>query len=259
MKSLPHPCAEENQVLHSIGRQEGIANNLLRSLADSVHAPGSLHESDNGPREIEIDDDCTILEVLPLAQYVRRDQDSKFLIDADAVPLVVTGRTEAPGVARGVLRLACYASQALDPTRAKLCLQVPHGVGKLRKDDDLLIRMVFREQFVQGIELCVLLWLPSPAAFQHAKQARGIGSKIRRQRLHEQIGAQPLEAAPEMRRVSLVRLGSPCLQVVHRGPIDGRRGARSDVVALEKLSSRRLVIHILVVITGIEKTGILCA
>ena len=96
------------------GREEGIAQDLLGLLADSVDAPGPLDKSDDGPREVEVNDDCAILEVLPFAQDVRRHQDAKLLGGRDPVTLAVTHGAEAPGVARRVLRLASYASKALN-------------------------------------------------------------------------------------------------------------------------------------------------
>ena len=96
-----------------------------------------------------------------------------------------SSKLRPPCVASRVFSLPCYACQALHAAGAKLCLQIPHGVGKLREDDDLLVRMLFREQVVESTEFGVLQRVPDPAAFQHVQQACSIRSKIRRERLHE--------------------------------------------------------------------------
>lgn len=56
---------ELDDLLDTIGRQEGITEDGVGLLADAVHPAGALDEADDRPREIIIDHSRRVLEVLP--------------------------------------------------------------------------------------------------------------------------------------------------------------------------------------------------
>jgi hypothetical protein len=74
-------------------------------LPNAVYAAGALDEPDNRPGQIEVDDDGAVLEVLPLAEDVRRDEDAQLIGRFDFVALFVAHRAEAPSQRRRIIGL----------------------------------------------------------------------------------------------------------------------------------------------------------
>jgi hypothetical protein len=58
-----YPVAEADDLFDAIARQEGIALNFFGSLTDAVHTASALDESDDGPRQVIVNDDRAVLEV----------------------------------------------------------------------------------------------------------------------------------------------------------------------------------------------------
>ena len=73
-----------------------MAENLLGRLADTVDSTRALNEADDRPRQIVVDDDMGVLEVLALAQHIGRDEYPQFVIFLDLVSMVVADRAETP-------------------------------------------------------------------------------------------------------------------------------------------------------------------
>ena len=80
LQALAHARAQANDAIDAVGRQERIAENILRLLTDAVDAAGALNQPDDRPGQIVVDDDRGVLKVLPFAQHVGRDQDSQFIL-----------------------------------------------------------------------------------------------------------------------------------------------------------------------------------
>ena len=98
-----------------------MAQYLLRLLSDTVDAARPLYETDNGPRQVVVHHDVTVLEVLALAQHVCGDQDSKRLIGFTSAGSAIAFRAESKSQTRGIVGIAGDASHVGDtslfPTR----------------------------------------------------------------------------------------------------------------------------------------------
>jgi len=75
-EALSHARPKADDALDTRRRKERVAENRVGVLADAVHAPGSLHEPNDRPREVVIDDDGGVLEILALAEHVGGDEDA---------------------------------------------------------------------------------------------------------------------------------------------------------------------------------------
>ena len=69
------PSPEVDDALNSFGGEERVAEDLFGGLADAVNPARPLDEADDGPRQVEIDDYGTVLEVLALAQDIGGDHE----------------------------------------------------------------------------------------------------------------------------------------------------------------------------------------
>ena len=99
VQALPHAGAQPDDALHAVGRQEGVAEDLLGLLPDAIHAARPLDQADDGPRQVVVDDDGAVLEVLAFAQDIGGDSTRSSSVGADLVALLVALRAEAPGQA----------------------------------------------------------------------------------------------------------------------------------------------------------------
>ena len=141
LQALADSGPQPEDSFNAVGRQEGIAENGLRLLADTVHAAGTLHKPNDGPRQIVIHHDGGVLEVLAFAEHVGGDDDAKFLVRGHLLPLVVALGAETPRIAGRVVGVARHAGQLGDPGTAELPFKVVRRVGKLREDQHLLVGM----------------------------------------------------------------------------------------------------------------------
>ena len=64
LQPLANALAQFDQVFHAVGRQKRVAKNLLRLLANAVHPASALNQANDGPRQIKVDDDAAVLQVL---------------------------------------------------------------------------------------------------------------------------------------------------------------------------------------------------
>ena len=98
----PHTCAEPNDSLNSVSRHEGIAQQLLRLLADSIYSAGALNQPDDRPRQVVVDDDRTVLKVLALAENIGGDHYAQFIAWGIVATLVVACWAELPRDLSGI-------------------------------------------------------------------------------------------------------------------------------------------------------------
>ena len=124
LQTLADPRSQPEDSFNAVGGQEGIAENRLRFLADTIDAPGTLHKPNDGPGQVVIHDNGGVLKVLAFAEHVRGDDDAKFLRRRHLLPFVVAFRAETPRVAGGVVGIARYAGQPADPGIADVRFKV---------------------------------------------------------------------------------------------------------------------------------------
>ena len=79
LETLPDAAAQADDPLDAISRQERVAEDLLGLLPDAVHAAGALDQPNDRPRQVVIDDDRAVLEVLPLAEHIGRNEDVQLI------------------------------------------------------------------------------------------------------------------------------------------------------------------------------------
>ena len=79
LETLPDPPAQVDYALDTLGRKEGVAENLLCLLPDTVDAARTLDETYDGPGKVVVHDHVAVLEVLALAEHVGGNQDPKLL------------------------------------------------------------------------------------------------------------------------------------------------------------------------------------
>ena len=113
LQTLADARAESNEPFHAIGRQERITKYLFGLLTDAIYTTGALNEADDGPWQIVVHDDCTILEILTFAENVGRDKNAEFFIGLDGL-LVVAGRAETPCKGCRIIRVSRYSSGISD-------------------------------------------------------------------------------------------------------------------------------------------------
>ena len=79
VQALADARAQANDALDAIGGQERVAEDLLGLLADAIHAARALDQADDGPRQIVVDDDGAVLQVLAFAQDIGGDQHAQLV------------------------------------------------------------------------------------------------------------------------------------------------------------------------------------
>src|ERR1700692_1965950 len=101
-----------------------MAINRICFLPNAVYTTGPLNQTDDRPRQVIIHDDGTVLEVLPLAEYVGCQQDPEFVFRFDDFPLFVALRTKLPRNCRRIFRVTAHALQTVYPASFELFRQV---------------------------------------------------------------------------------------------------------------------------------------
>ena len=260
VQALPHASTQADEAFYAIRGQERVAEDLLRLLANAVDASGALDQANDGPGKIEVHDDAAVLEVLALAQDIRRKQHTQFVLGCDLVPLLVALGAEAPGVARRVFRVAGHSRAALQAARPQLLIEVAHGIGELREDDDLVLGVLRGQELVQGGELVIPLRVPVAALRQDLHEPGGVVTQIRGQRRDEEVRAQPSKAALELCRVQRIHGRRPLPEVVFCTQARSLASrARRVVLILEQFGAGVGIIHVCIVVAGVQQPGVLCA
>ena len=91
-QTLSDTGAQTDNSFHAVGGEEAVAEDAVGFLSNTVHTAGTLDEADDGPREVVVDNDGRVLEILTFAEHIGGDQDAKFFLRRDAVALMVTLR-----------------------------------------------------------------------------------------------------------------------------------------------------------------------
>ena len=196
LEPRPHPPAQLDDALDAVGRQEGMAQYLARVLADAVDAPGALDDSDDRPRQVVVHDDGAVLQVLPLAQHVGRDQDPEFLRRVWK-RTAVAHRTEAARELGRVLGVAGDAGDRLHAHAPELRVEVAHGVGELGEDQHFLVREGPGEQLTERAQLGVVLRVPGAVLAEDAEQRFGVFLELPFQEAGgKEVRRQPIEPLP---------------------------------------------------------------
>ena len=68
-----------DQSFYAFCGEEGVTQNLLGFLTDSVNPSGALYEANNRPRQIVVHDDGAVLQILALTQDIGADEDAQLL------------------------------------------------------------------------------------------------------------------------------------------------------------------------------------
>ena len=84
-EAVAHAGAQADDAFDAVGGEERVAEDLLRLLPDTIHATGPLDESNDGPRQVIVDDDGAVLKVLAFAEDIGRDQDAQFVLRLDTI------------------------------------------------------------------------------------------------------------------------------------------------------------------------------
>ena len=157
---LPDALAQADRLLDLLVRDQ-VDEDLVGLLADAVDTAGALDDPDDRPRQVVVDDDVGVLEVLALGQDVGGDQD----VDRVRRPACVRLPRRAGGCSRarsgGRWRLGRRSRRYASPTFGDAGVlqrlrDVLGGVGVLGEDEHLLARVVVAEQVDEGVDLGVL-------------------------------------------------------------------------------------------------------
>ena len=261
LQASAHPGAQADEALDTLGRQEGVAEDLFRLLADAVHAAGALNEADDGPRQVIVHDDGRILEVLAFTQHVGGDENPDLGRRGDEergvrIACLVALRTEPADVGSWVIGVAGHIGEPLDPRLLQLVGEVQHGVRKLREDEDLLIGVFLGEELLEFGELVVAVRLPQAGEFKDGEQALGVLTEVARKLLDEQVRTEPVEkprVLPLEKLVAHRRIGS---EGGKRVGVSIGSGGRPALLVLEQPPCRLSVV-VGVVPTCVEQRGVL--
>ena len=165
-------------------------------MADAVHTPRPLNQTDDRPRQVVAHHDGAVLEILPFAEHVGSHQHPQPLVGLDAVLSPVAPWAEAPGQTRGIRRFAGDGRHRRHPARPKLSVQIAHRVGELGEDEDFPVRMPVEEQRLQRPELGVRRRPPLAESDQETAEGRGVGGQVPAERFVEVMGGEPAKPTP---------------------------------------------------------------
>ena len=226
-------------------------------MPNAVYASGALDEPDNGPGEIEVDDDGAILEVLPLAENVRRDQDAQLVGWFDFVALFVADRAEPPGERRRIVGIPGDVAYGGDFSFLKLRRQVGGGVRELGEHQHLIAWVDLSDKPIQGKEFGVSIRVPVGTDLEDSEQFFRIASQSLNERIgREQRRCQPIEALFQCRRVFAVNQGGALAEILF-----GAQGVGFDLGVL-RFADERLVAGggaVIIGIARVENFGVLRA
>ena len=182
--------AQLDNLFYTIGREEGIADDVVALLSDTVHTSGSLNESDNRPWQVVVDDDMRILQVLTFAQYIGGDEDSALLVGR--IALLVAHWREMFHDAGGVLAVARSDVYPFYILLAELAAEILRSVGVLGEEHYLVFRIGFCYELVQFVEFLVFLRFPLSAELNHLDDALAILLEILLECSLEVLAVEPV-------------------------------------------------------------------
>ncbi|OQC24336.1 MAG: hypothetical protein BWX70_02639 [Verrucomicrobia bacterium ADurb.Bin070] len=203
---MPHAGAEADYALDAIRRQERITEDGVGLLADTVDAARALDEPDDGPGQIEVDDDGAVLEILALAEHIGREDDPQFVFTGHFVAFAVADRAETVSDGGRVFRVAGDSFERREPSGLKLLAQIVDGVGKLGEEQDFVRRVPVFQKGQQGLELGVAGGVPAARVLEHLHQGLGVFQQVFREIGRKQLGLQPFETAAELGGIGVVNV-----------------------------------------------------
>ena len=153
VKSCAYAGAQPDQAFDALGGEERVAEDVLRLLANAVDAAGALDEADDGPGQVEVDDDGAVLEVLAFAEHIGGDEDAQLLVRRNLVALAVGIGAEKPGQLGGIGTGPCNGGKALNAGGVELACEVLDGVGELGEYEDFFAGMGGHKDLPQRGEL----------------------------------------------------------------------------------------------------------
>jgi hypothetical protein len=163
-QALAHTGTEFDEAFDAIRRDEGVAKNLVRLLADTINTAGALDQTDDGPGQVVVDDDVRS----PAGSGPRKARPSRSARGAhplvDLVAFSVGLWREAPRQRRGVRALAGSFSTFCDAKRGKLGFQVTGSVGELREDQQFVLAVWVLMSLASSASLASRLASHSPQA-----------------------------------------------------------------------------------------------
>jgi hypothetical protein len=96
-----HFCSKVDDRFDSVCWQEAVAKDFVGLLTDTIHAACPLDKTNDRPRQVVVDDDESVLEVLSFTQDIGGNEDAQLLLRRNG--LLVALRAETIGKIRDVL------------------------------------------------------------------------------------------------------------------------------------------------------------
>ena len=259
LEALADARAKADEAFDAIGRNERVAENLLRLLADAIHAARTLNEADDGPRQIEVHHDGGVLKVLTFAENVSGDQHAEFfgrrhVVGRAFVPRLVAFGAETAGIFGRLFNVAGHAGHQLEAARLQLFREVGHGVGELGEDENLLAGMLFCQEFLEFGQFVILVGLPLAREFENGEKPLGILTEMLGKVFDKNVGTQPVKIAGVLGAEQLVagRAGSGEISKGFGGDFSGLAGGGF-------VRAKQGAVAVVVFGAGIEERGVLCA
>ena len=183
--------AQVDDVFHAVGREKRVTENFVALLSDTVHTSCTLDKPDDSPRQVEIDDNVRILQVLTLAEHVGGNQNACLLALWNG-GIVALGR-KLFYTLQLVGGVACYHVDIFDAALLQLLVDIVSGVGILGKHQHFVVLVVLTQHSVEHIEFWVVVWLPRTAKFYHREKNLAVGFEGFFERGLKKLGTQPLD------------------------------------------------------------------
>src|SRR5438552_2791189 len=101
------------------------------------------------------------LQILSFTQHIGSDQDTQLINRLYLVPLTITDRAETPCQLCWVLRVTRDTFYCTDTAHLEFVREVVDSIGKLRKDQYLLMRVSLCQQIKQGAQFCIFGCIPA--------------------------------------------------------------------------------------------------
>ena len=194
VKTLAYAPMVADHLLDASGWEHRGHDDLVGGLADAVHAPGALHHSHHCPRQVVVDHDPGILEVLPLRQDIGGHQHPygrRAL--GDPAQRCIGQRREPARSQRGVGVGAGDRLHAVDPALSEGGGYVGGGVGVLGEHDHLLGAVVVAGKPDEGVKLGIGILVPVADAVQDTVDQPVVEAQLLSQFIGEQQRSQALD------------------------------------------------------------------
>lgn len=148
-----------------------MAEDSIRTLADTIHAPRPLDEPDDRPGQVVIDDDCAILKVLAFRKYIGGNEHAEFVAGGYLFALTVRFGRKAPNDLGRIQAFARSFVYARDAPRNELAFQVARRIGEPGEDQWFFLAVAVCDQFAQFRQFGV----PGPRRRRNPAVPSGLG------------------------------------------------------------------------------------